>query len=278
MKDCYKIREISRLYNIGTDSLRYYEEIGLLSPKRGENGYRLYTMKDIYKLNVIKELRQLGFSMQSIKEYLDNKSLANTVQLLREQRRLIESEIKSLRTREKSIRSRIAEITGYDNTESGLIEVFHYPARPCVQLKTDATRDEEIDFALNKLHKRFEHKIHLMDNYIVGATLRLRDIERGVFGFFEYVFFILEEGSPEYDFLIPEGEYLSTHYRGSYEQSDEKLKGLLAHAEAAGYKTAGDPFELYKIDMHETGITDEYLTEVQIRIEQQQIETPVDLR
>ena len=267
MKDCYKIREISRLYNIGTDSLRYYEEIGLLNPKRGKNGYRLYTMKDIYKLNVIKELRQLGFPMQSIKEYLSNKSLTNTLQLLQEQRRLIESELKSLRAREKSIRSRIAEINGYKDTESGLIEIMHYPARPCVQLKTDATRDEEIDFALNKLHKRFEHKIHLMDNYIVGATLRLSDIERGLFGFFEYVFFILEEGSPEYDFLIPEGEYLSTHYRGSYEQSDEKVQGLLAHARSVGYCVAGDPFELYKIDMHETSITDEFLTEVQIRIE-----------
>ena len=36
MKEYYKIGEISKLYNIGTDSLRYYEEVGILKPKRSE--------------------------------------------------------------------------------------------------------------------------------------------------------------------------------------------------------------------------------------------------
>ena len=41
MKDYYKINEIARLYGIGQDSLRYYERLGLLSPRRDTNGYRL---------------------------------------------------------------------------------------------------------------------------------------------------------------------------------------------------------------------------------------------
>ena len=49
----FKIGEISRMYHIGTDSLRYYEKIGILRPKRGENQYRLYRMEDIWRLNVI---------------------------------------------------------------------------------------------------------------------------------------------------------------------------------------------------------------------------------
>ena len=34
MKTYYKINEISKLYNIGQDSLRYYEELGILHPMR----------------------------------------------------------------------------------------------------------------------------------------------------------------------------------------------------------------------------------------------------
>lgn len=41
MKEYYTVSEISRLYGIGIDSLRYYEKIGALSPRRGENNYRL---------------------------------------------------------------------------------------------------------------------------------------------------------------------------------------------------------------------------------------------
>ena len=40
MKKYYKINEIAKLYHIGVDSLRYYEKVGLISPKRDENQYR----------------------------------------------------------------------------------------------------------------------------------------------------------------------------------------------------------------------------------------------
>ena len=60
----FKIGEISRMYHIGTDSLRYYEKLGILKPKRGENQYRLYRTEDIWRLNVIRELRELGFSLE----------------------------------------------------------------------------------------------------------------------------------------------------------------------------------------------------------------------
>ena len=71
MKDYYKINEISKLYGIGVDSLRYYERLGILKPRRDTNGYRLYDLKDMYKLTVIRDLRKLDFSMSQIKEFLD---------------------------------------------------------------------------------------------------------------------------------------------------------------------------------------------------------------
>lgn len=50
MKKYYKINEIAKLYNIKTDSLRYYEEVGLICPLRSKSNYRLYTLNDIYIL------------------------------------------------------------------------------------------------------------------------------------------------------------------------------------------------------------------------------------
>jgi DNA-binding transcriptional MerR regulator len=51
MKQYYKIGEISEIYEIGKDSLIYYEELGIIKPSMGENGYRLYNIKDVWKLN-----------------------------------------------------------------------------------------------------------------------------------------------------------------------------------------------------------------------------------
>ena len=64
MKHYYRIGEISQLYNIGPDSLRYYEKLGILKPHRGENDYRLYHVHDLWRLNVIRDLRELGFSRE----------------------------------------------------------------------------------------------------------------------------------------------------------------------------------------------------------------------
>lgn len=46
MKKYYKIGEISKLYSISPDSLRYYEDLGILKPKRDVNGYRMYSIND----------------------------------------------------------------------------------------------------------------------------------------------------------------------------------------------------------------------------------------
>ena len=34
----YTIGEIAKLYHLGVDTIRYYEEKGILKPNRGENG------------------------------------------------------------------------------------------------------------------------------------------------------------------------------------------------------------------------------------------------
>ena len=44
MKDSYTIHEIASLYGVGPDALRYYERLGLVKPRRGENGYRIYDL------------------------------------------------------------------------------------------------------------------------------------------------------------------------------------------------------------------------------------------
>ena len=77
MKKYFKIGEISKLYNIGVDSIRYYEEIGIIHPERSSSGYRHYSIHDVWRLNVIRDLRSIGFTMEQIREYLDSHNTAS---------------------------------------------------------------------------------------------------------------------------------------------------------------------------------------------------------
>ena len=159
MKDYYKIGEISRLYGIGTDSLRYYEELGILKPRRDQNGYRLYSLKDIYKLNVIRDLRLLDFSMEQIKGYLDKQSLANTLKLLHQEQEILDRKMQELAERKAIIAGRIDSLSTAMSICPGSFSVKKLPARHCVQLNQYITRDEEMDFVIKKLHQKHESKI-----------------------------------------------------------------------------------------------------------------------
>ena len=107
MSKYFRIGEISKMYHIGTDSLRYYEKIGILSPKRGENQYRLYRTEDIWRLNVIRELRELGFSMEQIGVYLKDHTVSTTRMLLEEELRMIQEKQEKLRLLKKNVNERI---------------------------------------------------------------------------------------------------------------------------------------------------------------------------
>lgn len=62
------INEVENIVGISKKSIRYYEEEGLLIPKRNdENYYRIYNNEDIRKLKVIKFLRELGVPIREIK-------------------------------------------------------------------------------------------------------------------------------------------------------------------------------------------------------------------
>lgn len=68
----YKIDEVASECNLTKRTIRYYEEIGLLSPQRSEGNTRLYTREDIERLKKIISARDvLGFSLQELHRYIE---------------------------------------------------------------------------------------------------------------------------------------------------------------------------------------------------------------
>jgi Cu(I)-responsive transcriptional regulator len=66
--------------NLPPKTIRYYEEIGLLSPGRAENGYRDYSDKDIHRLRFLQRSRSLGFTIDECRLLLslyDDKNRAS---------------------------------------------------------------------------------------------------------------------------------------------------------------------------------------------------------
>lgn len=65
--------EVQEKTNLSRKAIEYYEEKGLVHPKKLENGYRDYSNGDVEVLKKISLLRNLGLSISEIALYLDSK-------------------------------------------------------------------------------------------------------------------------------------------------------------------------------------------------------------
>lgn len=271
MKDYYKISEISRLYGIGVDSLRYYEKLGILKPHRDCNGYRLYNLKDLYQLTIIRDLRELHFSMEQIREFLDGLSVEHAIEHLHKEQDMLSERIRQLQSEQRIIQERLEKLEKMQGIKTGVIEIKTCPERICVRLSEHITRDEEMDFMMKKLHKMHEDKIRSLGNQSVGGVLSMEALQKGMSNVYDSVFFVLEDKTREYDFILPAGNYLSCYYRGAYVQNGQRVQEMRQYAKACGMVLQGNPFELYIIDNRDTIQESEFLTEIQIFIPEEQV-------
>lgn len=62
----FKRKEVSKMLDISVESLRNWEKNGLLTVKRKNNGYRIYSDEDIRRLKIIRSLRCANYSLEAI--------------------------------------------------------------------------------------------------------------------------------------------------------------------------------------------------------------------
>jgi DNA-binding transcriptional MerR regulator len=70
-KNLLKIGDFARLAETNLRTLRYYEELGLLTPAaRSDGGFRYYRSTDVNRLTMIKHLQELGLQLEQIGELM----------------------------------------------------------------------------------------------------------------------------------------------------------------------------------------------------------------
>jgi Cu(I)-responsive transcriptional regulator len=64
------VGDAARSSGLPAKTIRYYEEIGLISPLRCANGYRDYSTDDIHRLTFLRRARGLGFSIDDCRQLM----------------------------------------------------------------------------------------------------------------------------------------------------------------------------------------------------------------
>jgi|SRR5690625_4663204 len=67
----FRIGELAEKCSVNKETIRYYERLGLIpEPDRTENGYRMYSQQTVDRLNFIKRIQKLGFTLNEIDKLL----------------------------------------------------------------------------------------------------------------------------------------------------------------------------------------------------------------
>jgi DNA-binding transcriptional MerR regulator len=101
----YDISKLAAEFKVSTRTIRYYEELGLLIPKRSETGRRIFSKKDYTRLKLIFRGKRYGFQLEEIKEMIElfDKDRSGVKQL--------EKTISYGKEKIKEVNARIEELT-----------------------------------------------------------------------------------------------------------------------------------------------------------------------
>ncbi|WP_308424242.1 MerR family transcriptional regulator [Paenibacillus albidus] len=102
--------ELAKRTGISTATIRYYEDQGILpAPKRGENGYRVYSEDYLVKIKFIRDTQSLGYSLKEIREALQ---MLGTDMVIEDLKSLVRNKIVEIEDKIQSLRTLQAMLSG----------------------------------------------------------------------------------------------------------------------------------------------------------------------
>lgn len=210
MKEYYRIGETASLMGITTQTLRFYDKIGLVKSIKIDprTGYRYYAYEQFHFIDRIKYLQSLGMPLDDIKEVMLSKKVERLLPFLDQQKKVLEEE-------EKKIRHQIEMVDWYKDYFTYMERnedapcVMHLKERYYLQVpcyKRDLLADMEIRLAKEKSEQGIDNAMYLRQyGYKISYDAFCKQKFRP-----DYYFIYLNEKVKDAPNILklPEGDYL----------------------------------------------------------------------
>ncbi|MEW6662139.1 MAG: MerR family transcriptional regulator [Bacillota bacterium] len=248
MVEKLRIGQMAALNFVSVQTLRHYEQIGLLRPEyvNEETGYRYYDIRQSAKLDMIQYLKSMGMSLEQIKEQFDKQDIQVIKELLMEHRESLEHQIKEFQLMHQAVNRCIHNFDRYTRASTNLRKnLQQLPERKifCHDSGIDIYQHNLATYEsiLRELKKQVILK-HVPMVYFcnVGSIVRYADLMADRFVSTEIFVFIDDNHlTEEHLEIIPAGLY----YCAYCERFDSEIacaRQLFHDIEKNGYIIAGD--------------------------------------
>lgn len=263
----FTIGEFSKLAKTSVRTLRFYDESELFKPSHiEENGYRYYSMEDFGKLARILELRNLGLSINEIKQISDGKDLKT---MLVARAKIIKNEIEQSKNNFILIKNLIKQINEgdymkkYQVKEVLLPEIKVYYRHGIIE-----NMSKIVDFILEAGKECGENNPNLKCKDYCFITYEAPEYQENNVEI-EYLEAVEECGKESKNIkfkTIPQTKAISVEHKGDYSKLSEVYAFAINYIKEKGYTIADKPREVYVNGCWNTENEDDYLTVIQIPV------------
>ncbi|MCM1992254.1 MerR family transcriptional regulator [Oceanirhabdus seepicola] len=272
MKERLSIGEFARLRNITTETLRHYDRIGLLKPIEVDvkTGYRYYSILQEEKLGTIKELRQLGMSIDEIQMYFDNRNLKQSMNILKDKHCKLKNRIKELRHLEESISEKIEhleEISQVTNFEE--IVIKEIKERGIISFDKQINNEIDLRYEFLELENILKEVSPIVGSNRIGLIIKPENLKLNEYNESVVLFLFIKDKEnidEKYIRRIPKGIYACMYYSGDIWDIENYLRKMFKYIEKENYSICGDILQIIQIDISVTDQIEESLVEIQVPI------------
>lgn len=264
------IGEFSKICEVSTKTLRYYDEVGLIHPEEinPENGYRYYSIKQLKKMLFINRLKSYHFSLEEIKSLLEldeDQSEEKLRSALNRKRMEIQEKLSAFEYTLQQISNDISKleksipIMSYlDHIEVQLVEI---PSMNVLYMRQMLSSDDYASGYGTFFSRLFEK--------IATEKLTLQGMPMTIYHSLEY-----NPSGNDTEFAIPVEEIIKgtralpaslcakSVLKGSYSELTSVYARLREWVENAGYELVQSPYEVYLTDPNQATDPADMVTEV----------------
>ncbi|NIK80461.1 DNA-binding transcriptional MerR regulator [Paenibacillus castaneae] len=277
----YTIGHVSRICGISIQTLRYYDNVGLLCPSRTDpfTHYRYYSNMDILLVKIVQDLKSLRFSLEEIGSILKQSGLDGLTAALKGKKQETLEEIERLQIAHASIENRIRQLESLRSLnekldsegEVVLIELKQLADRIIAFERKRAVCGMEASVV------RFTQLFDTLEMHGLTAQGQLMSIYHENLLAFDRTDSDIEVSIPlssdalKHPFVrtLPGGEYITATYSGppNEESCKNVYRYLLDWMGRNGYAECGPAVEQYVVDLSQMRDPGEFIVELQIPVE-----------
>jgi DNA-binding transcriptional MerR regulator len=256
MNETWSIGEVAKLFSVSTDTLRYYEKMGLLaSHKNPENGYRYYSYDEIVVLMDILFFRNMELSIQDIKQMITKMDVGDIKNILYQNQKLVEYRIQEL----KKLQTMITQVASqYKSCEERLGQ-FLVVTAPSFKYKLMSHQEDDLVSMIREYKKEdwIDDRIRYMlvvdeTDLVENANFCLAHVG---FSIEKENFSMLPSWEAKNFSSLPEAEYLYTILGTTYiEAKNDILQKALQYIQELGREVGGSLVGRYMASSHKDGL------------------------